>query len=723
MKRGLLAGCALFAAFHVSAQEDDRGVPRDLIEQRIEAAAENLGDDSDVDLTTLFDVLTDRYTDPIDLNHTSAEELNTLGLLTDVQIGALFDHIHRDGPLLSIYELQTINAWDARTIELVRPFVTVREREQGARAGFKEILRNLTQEVTIRSQVNVEERRGFQDRTNLFGREYADPDGDPLADAGDPAVRDSLRANNKVYLGSPYKLYLRYRARYRNNLSFGFTAEKDEGEEFFRGSQPNGFDFYSAHLFIRDLGRVKAIALGDYQAQFGLGLTYWSGLAFSSKSSYSLNIKRNASGLLPYTSVNENLFNRGAGITVEPVRHVEVTAFWSRNTLDANSVAVSDTAGAETPEITFSSFQEDGFHRTNNELAKKDALVAQTFGGHIAYRRTHFQIGVTGAHVGFDATLNKDVKPYNQFEFQGDGNTTLGADFTYLYRNASFFGEVARSDNGGIGLNVGTLIALDRRVSLALLYRDYQRDFHGLYSVGFAEGSNPWNERGLYTGLEIRASRAWVFNCYFDQFTFPWLRYQVDAPTSGYEALGQLNWSPSKKVSLYVRMRHEDKGYNTELPEQGIDAIVRRVQNNYRFNASYKVSDAIGLRTRVEVVDFKRGDAPLDHGFLIYQDLVHRPLHSIWEITLRAALFNTTSYDARVYAYENDLIGVFSIPPYYGRGMRWYAMLRLTPLRRVDLWLRYGAWIYNGQDRISSGLQEISGPMKSDVKVQVRVRF
>ena len=193
MKRGLLAGCALFAAFHVSAQEDDRGVPRDLIEQRIEAAAENLGDDSDVDLTTLFDVLTDRYTDPIDLNHTSAEELNTLGLLTDVQIGALFDHIHRDGPLLSIYELQTINAWDARTIELVRPFVTVREREQGARAGFKEILRNLTQEVTIRSQVNVEERRGFQDRTNLFGREYADPDGDRGRSATDVPPQGRVR--------------------------------------------------------------------------------------------------------------------------------------------------------------------------------------------------------------------------------------------------------------------------------------------------------------------------------------------------------------------------------------------------------------------------------------------------------------------------------------------------------------------------------------------------
>ena len=50
-------------------------------------------------------------------------------------------------------------------------------------------------------------------------------------------------------------------------------------------------------------------------------------------------------------------------------------------------------------------------------------------------------------------------------------------------------------------------------------------------------------------------------------------------------------------------------------------------------------------------------------------------------------------------------------------------MLRFKPLRRVDVWLRYGAWLYNEQDRISSGLQEIAGDRRSDLKMQVRVRF
>ena len=76
-----------------------------------------------------------------------------------------------------------------------------------------------------------------------------------------------------------------------------------------------------------------------------------------------------------------------------------------------------------------------------------------------------------------------------------------------------------------------------------------------------------------------------------------------------------------------------------------------------------------------------------------------------------------------MYAYENDVIGLFSIPAHYGKGMRWYAMARWSVTRGVDLWLRYGAWIYNDQDRISSGLEETNGNRKSDLKVELRVKL
>ncbi|MBL8002722.1 MAG: helix-hairpin-helix domain-containing protein [Flavobacteriales bacterium] len=735
MVRRALLGALLLQGLAVQAQQD-LGVPRDLIEQRIEIAAERLGDDSDVDLTNLFEVLIDRYNDPIDLNSTSADELASLQLLSDVQITAIVDHVRTYGRFTDIYELQTIDQLDAASIRLILPFVEVRTVSGGTRASLKEMLRNGSHELVVRSQITIEQRKGFIGGGDPFNKPYTDPDGDALPNVDDPVVYDSLRANSKVYLGSPWKLYSRYRFRYRQNVSFGITAEKDEGEEFLGrsqpldtgfldlGQQPKGFDFYSAHLFVRNVGPVKAVAVGDYLAQFGQGLTFWSGFGFAAKSAYTMNVKRNTPGLSPYTSVNENQFLRGAAVQVEPVKHLELTVFGSRKGLDAN-VQNPDDPQAENVDqsATISSFQEDGLHRTVNELEKKDAIGETIYGGHLRYRRGTWSVGTTAARSQYDLDLVRNTQPYNQFEFQGSTNTNVGVDWNVMHRNLTWFGEGARSANGGMAGLTGLLIALDRRLSVAMLYRDYQRDYIGLYSLAFAEGTNAWNERGLYTGIEVRPNRVWTINAYFDQFRFPWLRYQTNGPSQGSDWLAQVTWKPSKRVELYGRVRRQDRQRNTEDDVDGVDPLVPVTQVNYRVNASYKVSESVGLRTRVETVDYERGASPLEHGFILYQDIVHRPLKSPVELSGRIALFASDSYDARVYAYENDLIGLFSIPPYYDRGMRWYLMVRATPLRRVDVWVRYGAWIYNGQDRISSGLQEISGNMRSDLKLQVRLRF
>ena len=93
---------------------------------------------------------------------------------------------------------------------------------------------------------------------------------------GFSAITDSALAAspNSRYLGGPNKSYNRIRYRYGNKISLGVTTEKDAGEEFFKGSQPNGFDYYSAHFYLRDIGKIKNLAIGDYHAQFGQGLTF-----------------------------------------------------------------------------------------------------------------------------------------------------------------------------------------------------------------------------------------------------------------------------------------------------------------------------------------------------------------------------------------------------------------------------------------------------------------
>lgn len=61
-----------------------------------------------------------------------------------------------------------------------------------------------------------------------------------------------------------------YKYVYSNWLSYGFMVEKDWGEEFFKGSNFYGFDFYLAYVFFWDYSKcIKVIVLGDYVVSFG----------------------------------------------------------------------------------------------------------------------------------------------------------------------------------------------------------------------------------------------------------------------------------------------------------------------------------------------------------------------------------------------------------------------------------------------------------------------
>ena len=91
---------------------------------------------------------------------------------------------------------------------------------------------------------------------------------------------------------------------------------------------------------------------------------------------------------------------------------------------------------------------------------------------------------------------------------------------------------------------------------------------------------------------------------------------------------------------------------------------------------------------------------------------------------MRYALFQTDSYDARIYAYENDVPGSYSIPAYYSRGSRFYLMLDYNITRKIELWVRYSQTFYDNQTTISpGGLSEINGNTKSEIRTQIRFKF
>lgn len=687
---------AFVQAWAIAQKPDKEQEQNNIIEQRIEQLAESEEEGEETDYTTLFDNLTYYYEKKLNLNQADAEELSSLMLLSDFQINSLLDHIDRYGKLISIYELQAIEGFDLSTIRTIEPFVRVSAELDALHISFKDLFRNAKHELFVRHQRILEEQEGYS------------------------PIEDTLLAENpnRRYLGSKDKIFTRYRFKYRTNISVGFTAEKDAGEEFFKGSQPNGYDFYSAHAYIKGIGKIKALAIGDYQLQLGQGLTFWSGLALR-KSFDVMNMKKNAPGIRPYTSVNENLFLRGGAATVG-LGDFNVTGFYSRKGIDAN---ISTESVLDNEEAEASSFLQSGFHRTPNELEDKNSIGETHYGGNVNFKRRKFQIGATAVQSDYSVRLNPRPSTYNQFYFSGNSNLLLGADYSMVLRNFNLFGEVARSESGGMAFLQGALISLDPRLAVSLFYRNYERDYQSLHSNAIRESSRTQNEEGIFMGMQFKATSRLTFYTYFDRFEFPWLRFAVSAPSSGYDFLGQANYNISKKIKMYFRYRHREKPRDTRADIDDIDFLVFQSRETIRYDITYQLNDALRFRNRIELADYRLADQDPDRGFMVLQDVTYKPLSSPIAITARYALFDTESWDSRIYAYENDVLYAYSIPAYYRKGSRAYFMLRWTTNKHIDIWLRYAQYLYNNTDVIGSGLEEIQGRRRSEIKAQLRLRF
>ena len=463
---------------------------------------------------------------------------------------------------------------------------------------------------------------------------------------------------------------------------------------------------------------MKSVALGDYQVQIGQGLNFWSGYAFG-KSADVTNVKKSANPLRAYTSVDETRFLRGAAVVLG-VGDFSLTAFGSRKAVDASVVVDSLLEDQE----FVSSINLTGFHRTNSEIERKNALIENIYGANFQYAKRNFQVGVAAVSQGYNSEFIKDIQPYNQFDFRGKNSVALSADYSFVVKNFNFFGEISRTGySGKTAVLSGILFSLDKRVSMAIVARDYDRAYQTFYNAGFAEGSRTQNERGLYAGLKLNLSREFSINSYLDVFKFPWMKFQVDGPSDGYEIMIQPSYKPSRSLEIYTRFRQQMRQKNSRDSDGTITGLEDVLQRNYRINFNYKISEAFRLKSRVEYVTINRASNAPENGIIITQDLLYRPKSSPIDFALRYALFDTDSYDTRIYTFESNALYVFSVPAYYYKGSRAYALIRYTFLRKFDLWVRYGVSIFANRTSLGSGAEEITGNTKTDVTIQLRMKL
>lgn len=707
--RLLLIGVVPLLFLHrLNAQQVDTTTVKlnDQLMLQLELIAENL--EENIDFTDLVDTYYYYAENKLNINGPDAALLQEMYLISAFQLEKLQAYIKEYGKLLSSYEILYIEGFDEQTVAIISPLITFEGSQQVQKIKPKNVAKYGRHQLLMRVEDVLEQRQGYQ----------------PIEDSA------LWEKPNSRYLGSSQKLYARYAFNYRNRVRAGITMEKDAGEVFFAnnvndsirsllGKQLNtGFDFYSAHFFMKDVGPIRALALGDYHLAFGQGLTMWSGLAFG-KSTDPAGVMKFGQGVRPNSSVNESLFLRGAAMTVG-WKQFDFTAFYSSKAMDATS-GIVDSVSSEV--FTISSLQESGLHRTVNELLKKGNIDQEVMGGRFSFRNNFLEIGYTLHQTRLSASLMPRVYPYNQFRFMGNELFNQGVDYRLVFPRLILFGEISRSDNGGLAAIAGFTAQPAGFANITIAYRDYQKEYQNLFSNAFSEGTLSNNERGIYVGLSAAIAPNWKLTAYADHFDFPWLRFATDAPSFGYDYFAQLDHRINRKADLYFRFRTKRKMTNDDDPWNPIDFITPYTKNTYRFHINYAMGDNWILKNRIELIQYVEGQNDASSGYLVFQDVLYRPKEKFYELSMRYTLFQSDSYDSRIYTYENDVLYAFSIPAFSGKGSRAYLMLRLKAHRNIDFWARIAQTWYADRFTIGSGLETIEGKTRTDIKLQMRWKF
>jgi hypothetical protein len=642
----------------------------------------------DVDYSDQYEALFQLYTNPLNLNTASSDELAATFILSEIQIKSFLDYRQRLRPLLSLYELQAVPNFDLETINRLLPFVTVQGQLPSLRGSFG----NPTQHfLMVRSGRILEPQKGF-------------------------AKIDTNSRSTSRYQGKPLYGYLRYRYARAGVFSFGLSMEKDAGEQWLNWNlkrQISGADFTSFHAQILNRGKLKNLIIGDFQMQAGQGLVFSAGFSLGKGTEVIRTTYRSTLGVKPYTSVLESGFFRGAAATYSIAKQWDMTGFYAANRRDA-SFDVADSG-----ELLVSSVLVSGYHRTPTELEKHGIISERNAGLHFLHRlqSQRGQIGATLLHTGYGSSLQKKDVPYNLFEFSGKTNLIVGLHGDYRWQNVHIFGEAARSASGGLGGVGGFIVGLGKNLDLTMLFRHYDRNFHSLYGNAIGEATRPINESGVYWGLRYSPSRRWQFSAFYDYFRFSWLKFQIDAPSDGQDYLLHALWKRNKKFSIYGMFHEKQKAHNLPGGLLPIIPVTNTVRHTATANMEYDVPLRYAVRTRIQYGSYRYNGGTTSSGFTVVQDFTWR-LKKM-EISSRVAFFKTDNYDSRQYVYEKDVLYAFSIPAYYDTGTRHYLMLRYNLSEKIKLWLRWSQTRYTQLDKISSGLNEIQGNKRSELKIQL----
>ena len=618
--------------------------------------------------------LSRRLQEPVNINSVTKSQLEQFPFLSDIQIENILAYVYIHGQMQTVYELQLVEEMDKRTIELLLPFICVQPvKLSSGYPSLKTLLKYGKQEVLTRLDVPLYARKGYE----------------------------------KNYLGPSMYHSLRYNFHYGEYLQTGVVGEKDAGEPLFALHNRKGYDYYSFYFLLKDLGRLKSLALGNYRLSFGQGLVLSTDFRLGKTFSLSTSEYRTG-GIRKHSSTDEYNYFRGAAATIGILSSLEISAFYSHRSMDG---VLKDG------EIT--SIDKTGLHRTQKETDKKNTFTLQLMGGNLTYEKNKLKLGFTGIYYFFNHPYEPKLNKYARYNLHGNYFYNLGVDYKYRLRRLTWVGEAAMGKSGYALLNQ-LKYKLLTGYQLLLIHRYYSYNYWSYFARSFGESSTPQNENGWYLAAEASPFPHWKFFTSFDLFSFPWLKYRISKPSQGVDVLFQASYSPKRNLSMYLNYRYKQK--ERDVSGTNGKTILPIYQHRFRYRLTY-APRIWKLQTTLDYNHFHSQGKERNQGYQCTQSCEYTFPDFPLSISVQGTYFHTDDYDSRVYTYEKGLLNTFYVPSFYGIGFRYSTHLRYDLNKAFMFLVKFGQTIYQDRETIGSGNDLIQGNKKADLQMQLRIKF
>ena len=627
---------------------------------------------------------------PLPINIATKEQLEHFPFLSPELIENILYYIYKHGPMLTEKELMMVEDMNIQTARCLKLFITFQLPEkENSKTSIKNIFKHGKHELSTRVDIPLYTKEGYQPFTKEFIQENP----------------------NKRYLGYAFYHQLRYSFRYSDKVYGGLTAEKDAGEPFFDGQNKKGYDYYSPYLLIKDIGRLRALALGKYRLNYGYGLVMNTDFSMGKTIAIS-SLGNKARGIKKHSSTDEYNYFQGIAGSIRLTDRLTADAFYSYRRMDGT-----------VDNLLITSLKEDGYHRLPKDLEKKNTFSNQLIGSHIHYNGKYIEAGLTAVYNFFNRVLKTTYRPYNKYYPRGRDFLNVGIDYKFFWKKFALWGETAMDKEGKIATLNMLRYSPKESFQLIVMNRFYDVAYQSLYAGSIGEGSLVQNESGFYIGLETSLLRYFKLSAYGDFFYFPWKKYQVSKNgTYGWDGILQVSYQQSYQLDMLIRYRYKNK-YKDFTSEDGKKSTIPYIQQKWKYQLNYSPINELVLKTSVDVVHNAYQQQKPSLGILVGQQVNYQFQRIPLQVGISAAWFKTDDYASRISMYEKGLLYMFSVPSFYGKGERYTLNAKYEWGKHIVLQTKYALTHYRDREVISSGLEQINGNRKSDLYLQIRLKF